>query len=311
MALGSLVRWKLTCFESIPRGDHRESARADGRERRIRCRSVGQRRAAGAIGDNGAMPSAPHRPTTTLHTFSPAAVLFDCDGVLVDSHGAAAVAWNTWATTWAPSFDFDRDIVHGRRMADSVAELVGADGRAEAVRQLEHLELVTTDGIVPISGAPELLASLPSGYWVAVTSALRSLAIVRLEAAGLPLPTRFVTAEAVERGKPDPEPYIRGAELAGVPASACVVFEDAPAGIAAARAAGVGWVVGVGASALDTDAFGVAADVVVPDLSAVSFSDGTFTIDRTRTIGTTIGTTIDAANAPDAETGRDGTGHDA
>jgi sugar-phosphatase len=201
-------------------------------------------------------------------------LLFDSDGVLVDSHEAAALAWNDWATTWAPTFDFHRDIVHGRRLGDSVATLVPTASFAEAEAALVALELETVAHVGAMPGAVALFESLPAGTAVVVTSALRSLALARLAAAGLGEPAALVTAEDVTHGKPDPEPYLRGARLLDLDPVHCVVFEDAPAGIAAALAAGVGTVVGIGAAAV-----GAGAHVVVPDLRAVSYADGVLTID--------------------------------
>ncbi|MCU1406814.1 MAG: phosphatase, partial [Glaciihabitans sp.] len=159
-------------------------------------------------------------------------LLFDSDGVLVDSHEAAALAWNRWALTWAPGFDFHRDIVHGRRMSDTVASLVAETDIEAAVAAIEALEMATLEGIVAMPGADTLLRSLPDGVWTVVTSALRDLGMARLAAGQLPLPVGgLVTAEDVSHGKPHPEPYLRGAELLGRQPADCVVFEDAPAGV--------------------------------------------------------------------------------
>ncbi|RWZ52460.1 HAD family hydrolase [Labedella phragmitis] len=209
----------------------------------------------------------------------PSAFLFDCDGVLVDSLASAEAAWAAWATTYKPDFDV-RDLQHGRRAMDTIAELIEADLVEQAFEDLLARELETVDGTVAIPGAAALTASLPTGRWVAVTSGPRKLALARLNSAGITLPERLVTAEDVDRGKPDPQPYERGAEQAGVPIGECVVFEDAPAGIAAARAAGAGWVVGVGAGAYTPWSEGLLPDVVVPDLSAVRFVDGELLIDE-------------------------------
>ena len=202
-------------------------------------------------------------------------LLFDSDGVLVDSHAAAAIAWNTWAKTWAPSFDFDRDIVHGRRMGDSVAELVAPSLFAEAERELVAMELATTDYVVAMPGAADLLASLDDD-WAVVTSALRDLARARLAAAGLRTPGRLVAAEDVAAGKPDPAPYLAGAALLGLHPRDCTVFEDAPAGIASALAAGIGTIVGIGRMAR-----GHGATITVPDLRSVSFRDGVLGVAET------------------------------
>ena len=208
-----------------------------------------------------------HRDDTI--TLAPRGILFDCDGVLVDSLESAANAWDVWSATWAPQFDFRRDIVHGQRAGDTVAQLVAVDRAAAAERELASLELEHVAGTLAIAGAVELTASLPADRWTVVTSGLRDLARARLAAAGIAHPTGFVGAEDVTRGKPDPEPYRRGAELLGLDPADCVVFEDAPAGIAAARAAGIGHVVGVGSDSRPGE-----PDVVVDDLRSVAWRDG-------------------------------------
>ncbi|RWZ67722.1 HAD family hydrolase [Labedella populi] len=210
----------------------------------------------------------------------PSAFLFDCDGVLVDSLASAEAAWVAWATTYKPDFDMERDLQHGRRAVDTIAELVETALVEQAFDDLLAREMDTVDGTVAITGAAALTESLPSGRWVAVTSGPRELALARLNSAGISLPERLVTAEDVDRGKPDPQPYERGAEQASVPVGECVVFEDAPAGIAAARAAGAGWIIGVGAGAYTPWSDGSVPDVVVPDLSAVRFVDGELLVDE-------------------------------
>jgi len=205
-------------------------------------------------------------PTTGL--------LFDCDGVLVDSLEAAAIAWDEWSATWAPQFDFRSDIRHGVRMSDTVAGLVDASVRAEAEAELIRLELSTVEGTLALPGAFDLLVSLPEGSWAVVTSGVRDLAHARLAAAGLPVPSTVITADDVQNGKPHPEPYLTGARRIGVDPVDCVVFEDAPAGLAAGRAAGVTTLVGIGDGARDSG-----ATVVVPDLRAVRYSNGLLTID--------------------------------
>jgi sugar-phosphatase len=77
------------------------------------------------------------------------------------------------------------------------------------------------------------------GQWAVVTSGGRELATLRLAAVGFPVPEVLVTGDDVEHGKPDPEPYLRAAEALGVPAAECVVVEDAPAGVLAAKRAGM------------------------------------------------------------------------
>jgi sugar-phosphatase len=205
--------------------------------------------------------------------FAVTGFLFDCDGVLCDSIEAAAVAWDKWSATWAPEYDFRRDVVHGVRAEDTVRGLVASGVADEAIAALEAAELSTVAGTVAIPGAVALVSSLPPARWAVVTSGVRPLATARLASAGIPTPVALIAAGDVTAGKPDPEPYRRGAEALGIDPAMCVVFEDAPAGIAAAIAAGVGTIVGVG-----DGAHGVGATIVVPDLTSVSYDNGVLRI---------------------------------
>ena len=203
-------------------------------------------------------------------------LLLDCDGVLVDSHNAAAVAWNQWARRWAPGFDFHRDIEHGRRIRDVVAELISTPSDvAAATAELIQLEVDNAADVVPIPGARELLASIPAGRWAVVTSGGRAIATARMASAGLAPAHVLVTGEDVERGKPFPDPYLLAAERLGLPPERCAVFEDAPAGIAAARAAGVETIVGVGAAAAAED-----VTVTIADLRGVRFDGQCLRVDQ-------------------------------
>lgn len=166
------------------------------------------------------------------------ALLFDMDGVLIDSTPAVARVWSGWAI----EHGFDPDEVvrraHGRPSISTVREyLPDADHEAEN-RVIERREIEDLDGVVPLTGALELLSSLPLDRWAIVTSCTRALAEARLTAAGLPRPRTFVTATDVTHGKPAPEPYVKGAEMLGFASADCIVVEDAPAGIRAGKAAG-------------------------------------------------------------------------
>ena len=110
------------------------------------------------------------------------------------------------------------------------------DVEREAAR-LDELEMEHTGGDA-IFGAGELLRRLPPVHWAIVTSASERVGRHRLSCAGLPLPHVLVGGEAVINGKPDPEPYLLGAERLGVSPDCCLVFEDAPAGIESALRAG-------------------------------------------------------------------------
>ena len=166
-------------------------------------------------------------------------VLFDLDGVLVDSARVVVRTWHTWARTKGLDAERFTEIAHGRRPAETI-RLIAPDLDAEAeAAELERLEVNDTDGILQIEGALELLRSLPEGSWTVVTSGSRALASGRMRHVGLPLPERFVTADDVSSGKPHPEAYLKGAEILGASPKTCVVIEDAPAGVQSAKAAGM------------------------------------------------------------------------
>lgn len=166
-------------------------------------------------------------------------LLFDMDGTLVDSSAAVHRIWRRFAARHGLDLDTVMRVQHGRRTPESVAMLapLGLDQEAEAAMMAAE-ERDDLAHIVEVPGAGALLRGLPPGTWAIVTSAERDLALARLGAAGLPIPPVLVAAEDVGRGKPDPECYLLGAARMGVPARECLVFEDAPFGIAAAHAAG-------------------------------------------------------------------------
>jgi mannitol-1-/sugar-/sorbitol-6-phosphatase len=167
-----------------------------------------------------------------------AALLFDLDGVLIDSTPAVARVWSRWAL----EHGFDPTSIvaraHGRPSLTTIRELLpDADHEAEN-RIVERGEIEDLDGVVPLPGVLDLLASIPPDRWTIVTSCTRRLAEVRIRHGGLPVPRKFITSTDIVHGKPDPEPYLKAASLLGFPASDCIVFEDAPAGIRSGKAAG-------------------------------------------------------------------------
>ncbi len=195
-----------------------------------------------------------------------AALLFDCDGVLVDSDASVLRAWSRWAEHYGLDPEQVHPQVHGRRAADSVAVMLPPDRRAEAIERINRYELEDAGAVTAVAGARELTASLPAGSWAVVTSGTAALSAARLAAAGIARPAVLVTADDITEGKPAPEGYLAAATALGRAAGECVVLEDAVSGEAAARAAGALAVVGVGARALDTT-----ADVVVRDLTGLAY----------------------------------------
>jgi sugar-phosphatase len=169
------------------------------------------------------------------------ALLFDNDGTLVSSLESVRRCWTRWAEEFGiTAEDFARVELHGRTAVAIAADLLPADVVPAAVARIEALEVedVPNGGAVLLPGTRDFLDSLPADRWAVVTSATRRLAEARLAHAGI-LPKTLVVAEDVTRGKPDPEPYLLAARQLGVDPARCVVFEDAPAGLQAGRAAGM------------------------------------------------------------------------
>lgn len=174
-----------------------------------------------------------------MTTFPCSAILFDLDGVLVDSTRSVERQWRAWARE--QGVDGDKVIAagHGVRAIEVIRAVAPhLDAEAE-VRKLESREADDRDGVVVMPGAVDLVRAIPEDRWGVVTSGTRHLASARLLLAGIPVPGVLVAAEDVAYGKPHPEPYLRGAELLGVNREECLVIEDAPAGIQSARAGGM------------------------------------------------------------------------
>jgi sugar-phosphatase len=202
-------------------------------------------------------------------TFLCSAILFDLDGVLLDSTGAVDREWREWAREQGVDEEKVIAIAHGVRTIE-VIQAVAPHLDAEAeTRKLESREVDHLEGVAVMPGAADLVRAIPDGRWCVVTSGSRPLASARLRWAGIPVPKVLVTAEDVRNGKPDPEPYLKAAERLGVEPKDCLVVEDAPAGIQSAHAGGMK-VVGM-ASTFDASEL-KAADGVVVKLSQIKVS---------------------------------------
>ncbi len=197
------------------------------------------------------------------------AILFDLDGVLIDSTPAVARVW----TRWAKAHDFDPvEVVrsaHGRPSISTIREYLPNAAHEKENAMVERAELEDLEDVVAFAGVRQLLNSLPRDRWTIVTSGTRRLAEARLGAAALPLPSRFVTATDVEKGKPDPEPYLKAAALLGFPPSECVVVEDAPSGVRAGKAAGAR-VIAVPTTAQEEELREAGAEWMVEAVSSIS-----------------------------------------
>jgi sugar-phosphatase len=168
-------------------------------------------------------------------------LLFDMDGVLISSIGSVVRCWQRWCKQYDVPNAEQFHVPHGTRAVDIVRMLKPEFDEAqvaEGLRVIEDLEVADTADLTVLPGVKELLARLPLERWVIVSSATRRLLVGRLAAAGLPVPERFISGDMVLRGKPDAEPYRRGAELLGFAPGECIVVEDAPSGVGAGVAAG-------------------------------------------------------------------------
>ncbi len=165
-------------------------------------------------------------------------LLFDMDGVLMSSLGSVERSWSKFAELHGIDPQRTIQVAHGRRAMETIQMLLPHVDAAKELRVIEQLEVEDTEGLILLPGVLDLLRSLPADAWTIVTSATARLAESRLACAGITPPARFITSEMVANGKPHPEPYRRGAELLGLAPQDCLVIEDAPAGVAAGKAAG-------------------------------------------------------------------------
>jgi len=216
---------------------------------------------------------------TRSHKLACDLLLLDLDGVLIDSTPCIVRHWREWAHKHGLDLDTVLHAAHGVRTIETMRSVVSKqeeaprlDVVAEADRFTAH-EVADTDGVTAIAGAGEFLSTLPSDAWVIVTSASTALAQARLRRAGLPIPKMLISADDVERGKPDPEPYTTGARRCSRPPDRCVVIEDAPAGVAAGRAAGMR-VIGVAATYSREALYEAGATVVADRLEALRTEEG-------------------------------------
>src|SRR5271155_2318213 len=201
------------------------------------------------------------------------ALLFDMDGVLVDSTPAVARVWTWWALEHGLVPEEVVRRAHGRPSLATIQELLPHGDQASENREVERREIEDIADVVALPGAQSLLQVIPEARWTVVTSASRALAVVRLRAARLPVPKHLVTATDLPRGKPFPDPYLKGAEVLQILPAECIVAEDAATGVRAGKAAGAR-VLALRTTSTDAEILSAGADWIVDDLSAVSLEFG-------------------------------------
>ena len=196
-------------------------------------------------------------------------VLFDMDGVLVDSTPAVARVWGAWAKEHQLEPEAIVKMAHGRPSLATIKELLPEADHAAEDREVERLEIADISDVVALPGARNLFEALPKGRVAVVTSATRPLAEVRLRAAGFSItPEQIIPANDITRGKPDPEPYRKGAERLKLLLRDCIVVEDAPAGIRSGKGAGMR-VIALRTTMSDEELRRAGADWIVDDCAAI------------------------------------------
>ena len=202
------------------------------------------------------------------------AVLFDMDGVLINSTPAVARVWRQWAIERGFNPEEVVQRAHGRPSLTTVREYLPHADHQDENREIERREIADLEGVIVLPGAAELLRALPADRWTIVTSCTRPLAEVRLKAAGLPLPAKLVTSNDIEHGKPAPDPYLKGAAKLGFSAQECVVVEDVPAGIRSGKAAGAR-VIGLATTVGAVELRAAGADWVLENCSGITVEEST------------------------------------
>lgn len=196
-----------------------------------------------------------------------AGVIFDMDGTLIDSTPAVLRAWAVWAGEHGLTPE-DLAGQHGVPAAGVVRAVLPQVRHAAAIERINELELTDVGDIAVLPGAAAALAALSGASSAIATSCTTPLARARIAAAGLVAPSVLVTVDDVVRGKPHPDPFLEAARRLGVNPRRCLVVEDAPKGLEAARAAGCFTLAVVTTTPRDE----LHADAVVDDLAAVRFA---------------------------------------
>jgi mannitol-1-/sugar-/sorbitol-6-phosphatase len=198
------------------------------------------------------------------------AIIFDLDGVLANSIAVVEEAWKLWSAYHGLDFETVMRVMHGRRKTEILSIVAPHLDPAVEVDRLMSLEEERIAGVKPIPGAAALVAQVPADRWAIATSGERRGALARLKQVGITPPAVLIAAEDVRCGKPNPEPYLKAAQGLGIPPEQCLVFEDAPAGIEASRAAGM-TAVAVLTTYMASE-FGH-AHAIIPDFTGVTISN--------------------------------------
>jgi mannitol-1-/sugar-/sorbitol-6-phosphatase len=167
------------------------------------------------------------------------AVLFDMDGTLIDSTAVVVRTWEIWAARHGIPLDTVLSFSHGRPAIDTLERFLPGRDHGRELEEMRRYEETQVEGILAVPGAPQIVSTIQNRPWALVTSAWRALAEMRLTAAGLPLPKVMVPVDEIRSGKPDPEGFLRAAELLGIAPEECLVFEDTRPGIEAGLNAGM------------------------------------------------------------------------
>lgn len=199
------------------------------------------------------------------------AILFDLDGVLIDSTECIERHWREWANHHKIDVGFVLQNAHGVRTIETMKRVAPHLDMEKEAAAFIHTEVNDTDGVLAIKGAHQILAKLPKEKWAIVTSGSYDLVKARLNATDLPLPTYLVTGDEVKQGKPSPEPYLIGVKKIGLPPDQCVVVEDSPIGVQAGKAAGIK-VIGVLSTHTKTTLLAAGADFTVNDLDHIQIT---------------------------------------
>lgn len=196
------------------------------------------------------------------------AIIFDMDGTLINSLLAVERSWATWAVRYGITAEQLHNW-HGVPAAAIIAHLIPEEQRDQARLFINELELVDTEGIVPLPGAVEALGALDDSRRAIATSCHRDLMEARIIASDIPRPAVTVTVDDVERGKPHPDPFLLAAQRLGMDPTRCLVVEDATAGLIGARAAGCSTLAVV--TTTPRELVAEHADAVVTTLAEVRF----------------------------------------